>query len=400
MTETTKIESGIALSDSFNTSPMTIHGVAIGEDETTNHLNGDKFWPAEALAQSTDSLVGVQLTKNHEHDKVEGVIGEVTKATYRDGVGILFEAEVYEEPVAHKIEQGLLEVSIHASHIVSGTTEAGAQIVEDIEFQDLSVVPRGAAESNEVSTGSLEVAALSKELDAEFETSYDEKDGNPWELYFDEEDALDRAEEMGCDREAHPHTVDDEIEMWMPCSSHEDFEDAKRRMDESDDESDDSVEEQEQESVSTEDSDAEDEDKSDSKMTEEEEIDETEEVSEEFEELQAERDALLEEVMDVRSEYAEALSKDSAFETEELAEKFTVGELAEKYEESDVELAASPAPRGEDVEETELADEETDDDVSDEEVSMLETKKERFTSLGMDGAAQSVERRLAELKDE
>lgn len=145
---------------------MTISGVAIGEDETTSHASGDKFWSAEQLMAGAKSLVGTQLTKNHNHDVIEGVIGEVTDATYKDGVGVLFEAEVYDEEVANKIERGLLEVSIHAVHSNGGFTDDGEMIVENIEFRDLSVVPRGAAQSNQVSVGSLQPATLSEDLSA------------------------------------------------------------------------------------------------------------------------------------------------------------------------------------------------------------------------------------------
>lgn len=142
---------------------MTISGVAIGEDEVTSHAQGDKFWPAEQLMAGTDSLVGTQLTKNHNHDRVEGVIGEVTDAVYKEGVGILFEAEVYDKEVANKIEKGLLEVSIHAVHANGGFDDEGRMIVENIQFRDLSVVPRGAAQSNTVSVGSLQPATLSQD---------------------------------------------------------------------------------------------------------------------------------------------------------------------------------------------------------------------------------------------
>lgn len=151
---------------------MVISGVAIGEDEITHHAEGDKFWPAEQLMAATESLKGVQLTKNHDHNRVEGVIGRVTDARYKEGVGILFEAEVHDTDVANKIEEGLLEVSVHAVHANGGWTEDGEMIAENIEFRDLSVVPRGAAASNEVQVGSMQPATLSEDLSALCEDTF------------------------------------------------------------------------------------------------------------------------------------------------------------------------------------------------------------------------------------
>lgn len=157
------VETGVAqLSDTgFADSPLVVSGVAMGEDEITHHEDGDKIWPAEQLQAAVETLEGVQLTKNHNHDKVEGVIGRVTRATYKEGVGIVFQAEVHDKEVAQKIENGLLEVSVHAIHQAGGFDEDGRMIVENVHFKDLSVVPRGAAASNTVKPGSIERVALS-----------------------------------------------------------------------------------------------------------------------------------------------------------------------------------------------------------------------------------------------
>lgn len=446
--ETISIESGVALSG-FNSSPKMVHGIAIGEDEVTEHLDGDKFWPAEALRDAVDSLVGVQLTKNHEHDRVEGVIGEVTKARYKDGVGILFEAKVYDEQTAHKIDKGLLEVSIHASHGMAGTRDDGAMIVEAVQFKDLSVVPRGAAGSNEVNPGKMQVAALSEELDTEFDTEYeseldkDDKDNDKVKYGYSEEEVADilgdiqpitdEKVEDARERIRDRLEADEEISSEMRervmgriggiLSAEMDeayqmieqvlinSEGGSHDEDEESEDSDDSPSDgQSGESASVEDTEADSDTTDDTTMTEEEEEnfeeqiaeleDEVADLEETVADLEDENDTLLEEVMEVRQEYASALAENSAFDAAELADKFTVSELAEKYEDADVELAAgSPAPRGEDVEEAEL-DETSEDGVSDEEVAMLKEKKERFESLNMDGAAQSVARRIEDATGE
>lgn len=166
-------------SSSMANSPQLVHGVAIGEDEVTVGPEHTKLWPASALQEAAESLEGVPLNKNHNDRDVDAVIGQVVKAGYKDGVGVIFEAEVDDADVAEKIERGRLEVSVHATHRNGGINDDGQMVVEDIEFLDLSVVPRGAAEGNKVTAGrwdgmatALSEAALSaavEELDAETE---------------------------------------------------------------------------------------------------------------------------------------------------------------------------------------------------------------------------------------
>jgi len=207
MTEEITTQTGVAqLARPRDDGAMVISGIAIGEDEVTQHPNENKFWPAEQLMAATDSLEGVQLTKNHEHDKVEGVIGRVTEATYKEGVGILFEAEVHDEEVANKIQEGLLEVSIHALHANGGWTEDGEMITENIEFRDLSVVPRGAAPSNEVRVGSLQPATLSEDLSALCEDTF----GNSFK-----DATLETAQEFGIELSEHSEELDEVYSSWQ-----------------------------------------------------------------------------------------------------------------------------------------------------------------------------------------
>jgi len=590
-TEEITIDTGVAqLSDTAQT-PFIISGVAMGEDEVTHHREGDKFWPAEQLMAGTETLEGVQLTKNHNHDKVEGVIGRVTKATYKEGVGILFEAEVHNKEVATKIEEGLLEVSVHAIHKVAGFDDDGREIVEDVQFRDLSVVPRGAADSNTVKPGSLSQVALSADGMADFvaqeldtyeeilsETADEfgvelEEDSDLEEIYNEWQSAVNMTagqlrkwSENPCSRKAsvrptlvirrNLRLLDKPRSEWTG----KDYEDAQRttsfiaRMSEQRPDSpmdgpegcpskwaisllnwgfnpfdempdipsdmepvdeitldNDSVErlnehmsamhmpeyegttEESWDSPDLEDFSAEyfDEDGNakfelvdnhflysetqfppetygdlkfpvvepsgelnlnalravksmapradipeeeineiqdmadelaaeafdkdwgeessesadsieDDNMTEETE-NETEDVDVEelqarVDELEEENTRLREEVESVRREYADALAGDSAFDAEELAEKFTVDELKEKYDESDAQLAESePAPQTGGMEETEASEE---DEVDEERVAALEAKIDKYDEIGWEGAKAEAERNLAELTEE
>lgn len=149
--------------------PFTVHGVALGEGDVTRGSSGiEKYWPGEELKEAAETLEGRNLVEDHENAS-RGVVGEVTKAGFKEGVGILYEAELYDEDLAEKINNGLLEVSIRGFHKdvdeMEEHEETGAKVVEDIEFDNLSIVPSGASPSNTLEMGpaaELSVAALSE----------------------------------------------------------------------------------------------------------------------------------------------------------------------------------------------------------------------------------------------
>lgn len=143
--------------------PFLIHGIAIGEGDVTRGKSGDlKKWPKETLEEASDSLEERPLVEDHENNS-RGVIGEVVAVEYEDGVGILYEAELDDPELAKKIDNGRLEVSIRGFHEDvedMDTTEEGANIVEHLIFDNLSIVPSGAAPSNTVKMGpSKEISA-------------------------------------------------------------------------------------------------------------------------------------------------------------------------------------------------------------------------------------------------
>jgi hypothetical protein len=140
--------------------PYTVHGVALGAGDITQGASGiKKKWPAEELEEAADTLEETNLVVDHKNN-ADGVVGKVVKAGYKEGTGVVYEAELYEEELAEKIENGLLEVSIRGYHAdvseLDEDDETGALIVEDITFDNLSIVPQGASPSNTLKMGEHE----------------------------------------------------------------------------------------------------------------------------------------------------------------------------------------------------------------------------------------------------
>jgi hypothetical protein len=332
--------------------PYTVNGVAIGADEVTFGQNGPKYWPSEALRRATQSLVGVPLTKNHDDDRVESVVGEVIDAGFEPDVGVVFEAEIDDEDLALKVARGRLEVSIHAIHTDGGQTDDGALIAEDIRFLDLSLVPRGGSPSNRIEAGASPSEALASVsagdvvdyLDADSTTMTEDTDEPETEaaeqIESDEPDA--EAAEASEDVETETDADTDEAEVEA-------------------------------------------------------------ELREENETLREENDELRAELRDVKLTYATKLAEGTPFEAEELADKYDFETLAEKFEDSEASLVddstdpaeSTPAPRTGADEDAELS---TTDEHADE-ISELESKIENYAELGWDAAKSDAEDRLEALRE-
>lgn len=154
--------------------PYTIHGVALGANDVTHGSSGvKKLWPSDELQKAAETLQGTNLVVDHDNS-ANGVVGQVTKSGYKDSVGVIYEAELYDNNLADKVKNGLLEVSIRGYHLDVDDMEEnddGVKIVEDIEFDNLSIVPKGAAPSNTLQLGehaelsAAELAAFTDTLD-------------------------------------------------------------------------------------------------------------------------------------------------------------------------------------------------------------------------------------------
>ena len=143
---------------------FVLHGIALGEgDLTVGKSQKKKIWPAEALREAASTLEGQPLVRDHLNN-TEGKVGEVTEAEYRPGVGVIYEAEIaphYEE-LAQDVEAGLMEVSVRAYHApdeeLEEDEENDALVVEDVYFDNLSLVNKGASPSNTAEPGPIEDA--------------------------------------------------------------------------------------------------------------------------------------------------------------------------------------------------------------------------------------------------
>jgi hypothetical protein len=178
---------GVHLSELADGPPFTVHGVALGADDVTVGQSGiKKKWPADELRKAAETLKGTNLVEDHQNNAA-GVVGRVTKAGYKEGTGVVYEAELYDEELADKIKNGLLEVSIRGFHAdvdaLEEDEETDAKIVEDIEFDNLSIVPTGAAPSNTLEMGEhaeLSAAALSQFTDTLDEAELAEIEPGMW----------------------------------------------------------------------------------------------------------------------------------------------------------------------------------------------------------------------------
>lgn len=186
--DTVQTESGVAvLAEGYteDNAPFVVSGVALGEGDITKGQSGvPTMWSAEVLRQAASLFEGVPIVKNDhsldEQPRADNVIGEVTEARYREGVGVAFRGEIIDADIARKVDEGLLDVSpVMARELGDGEMEFNGQQVVPAEsirdVREIGIVMKGAAPSNEIRTGAP--AALSREALSQVFTDDDETDG-------------------------------------------------------------------------------------------------------------------------------------------------------------------------------------------------------------------------------
>ena len=149
----------------------TVHGVAIGEGDLTRGEHGLKKWPRDILEPAAESLAGQPFVYNagdpSEHDGPgRQSVGEVVRAAYEPGVGVVYEATVEDERVAERLARGEYDVSIEGSGSdIDEDPETGAAILRGFEFTGIAAVEQGASPSNYTAPGAAGenpgIAALS-----------------------------------------------------------------------------------------------------------------------------------------------------------------------------------------------------------------------------------------------
>lgn len=244
MTEATQAGVGTAhlSSDLADDGPWTVHGVALGDDDVTVGSSGiKKKWPADELRKAAETLEGKPLVKDHENN-TDGTVGTVVRAAYREGVGVLYEAEIaphYEE-LAKDIGAGILEVSARAYHApveeLDEDGDTGALEVEDVAFDNLAVVSQGASPSNSVQMG--EAAAMAEgpggDCVAVMEQGAPRMDAAELAEAFDSETSVSDSESEGSPSDSETSVSDSEPESGD--STESDFETEQGEMSDSDDE--------------------------------------------------------------------------------------------------------------------------------------------------------------------
>ena len=143
--------------------PYHISGVALGPNDVTRGQSGEKkVWPASTLKDAAESLTGKNLVTDHKNT-VDSVVGEVVESYFKEGKGVVFNAELDSKDIAEKIQNGRLDVSARVFHRdtddLEWDEETGASIIDLAKFDNLSFVLKpGASASNSVGIG--QAAAL------------------------------------------------------------------------------------------------------------------------------------------------------------------------------------------------------------------------------------------------
>lgn len=212
--------------------PVT--GIAIGPyDLTRGHLSGEKkLWRPEVLEEAAQTLQGKKIVVNHENRDAREVVGEILEAKYDEDRGVVYRGEIDDDELASKIEKEWLDVSPRIIHDSDMEERDGIKIPQTIHrFDNLSIVSKGAAKSNELRLGNPE--ELAAEIDSEFdiddervaeyqEVELQESEDNFSEyLYDDRSSAEGASESLGCSG-SHEHTIEGE-RWYMPCNSHDEF---------------------------------------------------------------------------------------------------------------------------------------------------------------------------------
>jgi len=224
---------GFVSNDSVDGSLHPIHGVAIGSNDiTVGHKSGKrKLWTPEVLEGSASTLAGKEIVVDHENRNSREVVGEVTEAKFKDGVGVIYKGVIDDDELATKIGYNWLEVSPRIIHSKDMEERDGLYVPQSVrKFDNLSIVVRGASPSNSVNLGEPEELMSVEELQSAFDSDdsvveeYQDFEGQvnmKKYLFPTEEGALGAAESLGCSG-SHTHEFEGET-MYMPCDSHDQF---------------------------------------------------------------------------------------------------------------------------------------------------------------------------------
>lgn len=217
-----------------------IWGIALGNNDiTVGQKSGEpKLWRPEVLEEAADTLEGRDIVVNHENRDAYEVIGEVSEAKFTESEGVLYKGMIDSAELARKIEHGWLEVSPRIIHSKAHEMVQEVKVPDSIrKFDNLSIVRKGAAGSNEVNLGEAEELSV-EELQESFETDED-KDVVEYQqlidtseveelqgeidfaqyLYDDPQAATGASQQFKCES-FHTHQIQGKT-WYSPCDTHD-----------------------------------------------------------------------------------------------------------------------------------------------------------------------------------
>jgi hypothetical protein len=206
----------ILAEQSDESSSHTIHGIAIGSgDVTRGRSKVRKLWPASTLKSAASTLSGRPLVRDHENT-TKGSVGRVTDAKFQEGVGVLYQADLFDDALAQKVRNGQLEVSPRVVHTpveeLERDDETNAFPIDRAVFDNLSLVITGAAKSNTVEVGDTDEMSA-EELEAAFADDGEPVDPADSQAEGEEAEGEGAEDDFG---DSEPPVDDDEDDEYEP----------------------------------------------------------------------------------------------------------------------------------------------------------------------------------------
>lgn len=178
------LESGITVlaedEPTWDDGPFPVRGVALAEEMVPNsgktEGNIDTYWSSEVVKSTAPKFDGAKIVDGSEHDpetvsevlqpSPDTIVGEITKATYKAGVGVLYEGEIDDPEIAKRVDRGRVDVSPTLFRdIADDPDDDGVYPVTNVKaVRDLSVVATGASEDNSIEPAAQAATAMAAEV--------------------------------------------------------------------------------------------------------------------------------------------------------------------------------------------------------------------------------------------
>ena len=171
--------------DDDDDGPLKVRGIALGEGIAKGRTSDDEdvpsYYSSEVLKEAADDLVGKHIVDDTNHEDLESlqppneaIVGEVTDARHKPGVGLAFEGEVFREPEKSLVDAGVVDVSpsVWRAHDEYDEDLGGRPVRKIGWWRDLAVVnsggsPAATIEASSTAAEALQAEAGSDALDAD-----------------------------------------------------------------------------------------------------------------------------------------------------------------------------------------------------------------------------------------